>query len=335
MAPASSPSSYGGLINPDSPGVYSVASSEYGAAQHPLNDSNFPSPELGGSAMPSPLDVNRSVLNVKRGTPMLHSASTSSLGNLETRSQVAEPGFHTQSILAGLENMLAQSGREMFELNDPLITHIRFMLKPYHPEPKAPGRFAQMKAKLAPKRTPDVSAPLNLRSAYQGGRSDYYHSMIGVIDPTIEAVRKLFPEELTNNLKALVAIVISIRYLDKLPVPDPNSPLTRPGLQLSPDPAPVREIVGFENAPAKARAMLGMGKGIKVPTVQRSSSEVVGEPANDVQPEARDRLETLRLRLKALGKHMIKDAADDMSEGGVQKLFDAVTEIVRLSEGFE
>ena len=342
--PASlSSQSYGGLVTCDSPGLYLVAASEYNAEQQSSNGSQYPSPELGSSAMPSPLDLKRSVLDVKRGTPMLHSASTNSLGNSRVRSQVAESGFHAQSILAGLERMLAQSGRKRFELNDPLITYMRFLLKPHDPEAKATGRFAQMKAKLVPKRQTDISAPLNLRSAYQEGATGQYRTPIAIFDPTIEAVRKLFPGELTDVLKALVAIVISIRFLERLPIMDPDSPLAWADLQLSPELLQQqRNITSFENAPAKARAMLGMEKGMKKFTVQRSSSEVFGEPANgfeepasDVLPKGRDRVETIQLGLKALAKYMIKESVVDMSDSGVQRMFDGVTELVRLSEGYE
>ena len=351
--PLPSPESYGGLINSNDPSVHSVAPSKYSTAQQSSDYSNLSSPELDNTAMPSPLDLNRSVLNVKRGQPILHSASTSSLGNPKIRSQMVEPEYHVQSVLAGLEKMLAQSGEKMFQLNDPLITYMRFMLKPHDPEVKAAGRFAQMKAKLVPKRTPDISAPVNLRNAYQQGSSGQDRSVVSIYDPTIESVRKLFPRELTDVLRALMAIAISVLYLDKLPRTDPDSPLSWPELQVSLETKKPCDPVGFENAPAKARAMLGMDKGMKGLVLRRSSSEVFGERANgvqakngvqsangaqsqkDTQPKGRDRVETIQLGMKALAKHMIMESVGKPSDDLAERLFAGVNEIVKLGEGYD
>ena len=322
---------YGGLVNQHSPSLYSVASYAYGSS----NDDRASSPEIRDSAVPSPLIVNRPIVAVKRGVPILHSASTNDLLAPRVRSQVAEPEYHPQSILAGLEKMLAQSSKQKFQLNHPMIVYMRFMLKPQDDEAKTTGRFAHFKAKFIPKRAQETTTGSSLRNTFQDGRSANYLPSFAVFDPTVDAVRKIFPEELTDNLKSFVAIIISIAYLDKLPIMDPNSPVSWSDMQLSPENVKPRDLVAFENAPAKARAMLGMEKGMKGLVMQRSASDVLSGPSRDVKPKGRDRVETIQLELKALVRQMIVDVVESAPAAEVQRLFVAASEIVRLSEGFE
>ena len=327
-----SPGTYGGLINEHSPSLYSATASAYGSS----GEDQMPSPELHSSALPSPLAVNRPVIGIKRGKAILHSASTNDLGASRVRSQVAEPEYHPQSILAGLEKMLAQSSKQKFLLNHPMITFMRFQLKPHiEDEIKPSGRFNNLKSKLVPKRAPGFTPGLNLRSAFNESRAAPYIPSYAIFDPTVDAVRKVFPDDLNVNHKAIIAIIISIRYLDKLPVMDPDSPLSWCDMQLSPEMESSRDTTSFENAPAKARAMLGMEKGMKGLTMQRSTSDVYGRPSRDLKLKGRDRVETIQLELKALAMNIMRDAAPNAPDSEIQRLFVAVSEMVRFSEGFE
>ncbi|MCJ1308328.1 hypothetical protein MMC25_001981 [Agyrium rufum] len=266
---------------------------------------------------------------------LMRQASTLSKGN-------GKGPYDTETILATLENMTSNAPDHPIGLHHPAITFLRKLNN--EPKGNAESKITNAKKPLSALASFSRKLGNNIKDASLSrydtpNGNSRSNGLFNTDKPlpasphlyprppeaphtgTLAKLCRIFPTENMYGIQSLLATCIALHYVNSLPTSPAPSEADTQSLK-------TQTGNGFENAPRKARMLLGMQR-----VVSSAAAAVAGVLPGEA-PQDWERVQALREVLQRLARARVVDLMGGESEKAVAVVGVAVYELVGCLEGY-